>query len=136
VDIPQSSRPPALIDNEPVTPGREIRTNGSPFGANRSTFRNSSNTKGFLSPIAEALKTDPNLAITIMVQTNLSKDEMDKIINFDGQSKNGTLNDLLSKRGQAIQKTLLNLGVDPRQMVYMYVPGASNNSVRIRFRQR
>ena len=115
--------------------GTRINFRNAPFGANSSVIRNPNQTDDFLRPIAETLKNDPTMAVTIQVRTNLNQNQLNQVINMNGGTNNGTLNTLLTQRGQAIQRAILDLGADQRQVVFMFVPNATGNGIRMVMRQ-
>lgn len=126
----------AMIDGEPVTPGRNIDYTGTIFGTSSFNLVNKSKTSRDLNPVAESLKKDQRLAITIQIHTNLTLNDENGNTRFIDLAQTLSVEGLLNQRGIAIQKALMNLGVDPKQMVYMYVPNSSlGNRIRIKFRE-
>lgn len=83
----------------------------------------------------ESLNKSSRLSITIQILTNLTPDQLSENLTSVNPGLSGS--QLMKNRGQAIQQALINMGVDPRQIVYMYktdVPKGQAGSINIIFR--
>jgi RHS repeat-associated protein len=119
-------KPEPTIGGQPIEAGREIRFDHWPFGSNDYVVRDPSQTNKFLTPIADKLKSNPHLAITIQVLTNLTPDQLDENLATVHPDIKG--NRLMWNRGSAIQLALINMGVDSRQIVFMYKPSVAKGA--------
>lgn len=107
-----------------TSPKRLFPANSSSIYRNRTTI--------FIAPIAQLLVSNPNFAVSIIVSTKLQN----QVINMDGGTSNATVNELLWKRGLAVQRALLNMGVDSTQVVFITSPGSKSQNISIMYRKR
>ncbi|MEQ8417338.1 MAG: hypothetical protein RIB71_22830 [Imperialibacter sp.] len=122
--------------DDSILPGTEIRFDHVPFGGNDFSIRNRIRTNEFLTPIAEELKANQRLAVTIQILTNLTEDQLGD--NLKTVHPEITGNQLMWNRGLAIQKALLDMGVDSRQVVFMYRPSVpeGGGEIKLVFRRK
>ncbi|MDQ3535522.1 MAG: RHS repeat-associated core domain-containing protein, partial [Bacteroidota bacterium] len=139
VKVPAPEEPTLRLNGQdpiPIRTGSNVRMNFSPFGGNSSMVNNTGQLNNFLNPIADFLNDNPTMAITIVINTQITQNQLNQIININGGSNNATTTQLLTARGQAVQRALLSLGTDPRQVVFMFNNGANTNRIDLRFRNR
>lgn len=137
---PNSTPEPTIptINGVEVNERTRIRMDHSAFGPNSSRLINPERTNLYLCPIADVLLSNNQLAITIQILTNLNQNQLNQMNSINGGKDNGTMNTVMRQRGQAIQRALLNMGVPPELVVFMFQTGVPDDrtGIIIRFRSR
>ncbi|MDN5203083.1 DUF1593 domain-containing protein [Fulvivirgaceae bacterium BMA10] len=134
-DLPTPvDRPPLKVHGEDFDAGTDFDITFGIFGSSDPKLKNKTTLNNYLSPIADALKFDTKLGVTIEIKTNLSLTDSKGNPIFVDLGKTLSVESLLNQRGSAIQIALIKLGVDPAQVVYRFVPKSTTNSIRLKIR--
>ncbi len=112
------TQPLPVVHGVPAEAGEVININHTPFRNYGTYYLTPVRTADFLRPIANALRQNRNLIVTIYVRSGSPGDQRCTIYTgAEGwQFRNGTVNDMLRDRGDLIRQTLINNGVQRSQI--------------------
>ncbi len=111
----------------------------NPFGGNSSSVIDYNQLNDFLRPIRDFLRHNSTMTISIIINTEISEEHLEGIINMDGGTNNGTAKILITKRTKAIREALLKLGVDLKQIRFTdpsLGAGSSDHNISIGFKKK